>query len=187
MRLIEPFGAGGGPDIVARAIARPLSERLGRPVSVVNVPGGGSTAAPVCVLEAPADGNTLLINTSAHAYSAVAARDLPYDPLNDFVAVAPLTTQAYVVVARARAGVGNLAELVAAANAAPGALRFGSTGIGTGTHVGTEELNRVTAIDAVHVPAGPGDAISDVVAKVVRGARDHGFLPRVDRQNSPGR
>jgi hypothetical protein len=45
----------------------------------------------------------------------------------------------------------------------------------------------VTAIDAVHVPAGPGDAISDVVAKVVRGARDHGFLPRVDRQNSPGR
>src|SRR5581483_4134901 len=111
MRLIEPFGTGGGPDIVARTLARPLSERLGRQVDVVNHPGGGSAAAPVLVLDAPADGDTLLINTSAHAYSAVAGRHLPYDPLNDFLAVAPLTTQAYVLVAGPRAGIGSLAEL----------------------------------------------------------------------------
>jgi tripartite-type tricarboxylate transporter receptor subunit TctC len=177
MRLIEPFGAGGGPDIVARALARPLSERLGRRVEVVNHLGGGSTAAPALVLDAPADGDTLLINTSAHAYSAVAARDLPYDPLNDFVAVAPLTTQAYVVVAAPQAAVGTLAELVMAADAAPGALRFASTGVGTGTHVGTEELNRTTGIHAMHVPAGPGDAITDVVAKVISGAIAYAMSP----------
>jgi tripartite-type tricarboxylate transporter receptor subunit TctC len=177
MRLIEPFGAGGGPDIVARALAPPLSERLGRPVEVLNHPGGGSAAAPALVLDAPADGDTLLINTSAHAYSAVAARHLPYDPLNDFVAVAPLTTQAYVVVAGLPAGVGTLAELIRSARAAPSALRFGSTGIGTGTHVGTEELNRATGINAMHVPADAGDAITDVVAKVISGETDYAMSP----------
>jgi len=177
MRLIEPFGPGGGPDIVARALARPLSERLGRRVDVVNHPGGGSTAAPALVLDAPTDGNTLLINTSAHAYSSVAARHVSYDPLNDFVAVAPLTTQAYVVVAGRRAGLATLAELVAAARAAPGSLRFASAGVGTGTHVGTEELNRVTGIDAGHAPADPGDAITDVVAKAIGGAVDYAMLP----------
>ncbi len=177
MRLIEPFGTGGGPDIVARTLARPLSERLGRQVDVVNHPGGGSAAAPVLVLDAPADGDTLLINTSAHAYSAVAGRHLPYDPLNDFLAVAPLTTQAYVLVAGPRAGIGSLAELISSANAAPGALRFGSAGVGTGTHVGTEELNRTTGIDAAHVPADAGDAITDVIAEVIRGETDYAMSP----------
>ena len=92
MRLIEPFGAGGGPDIVARALAGALAVDRGRPVDVVNHAGEGSTAAPALVLKAPADGETLLISTSAHAYSAVAVADLPYDPLSGFVAVAPLTS-----------------------------------------------------------------------------------------------
>lgn len=177
MRLIEPFGAGGGPDIVARALAGVLADDFGRPVDVVNHPGGGGTAAPALVLEAAADGETLLINTSAHAYSAVVVADLPYDPLSDFVAVAPLTTQAYVVVAGAATGFGSLAELVAAAKAAPGSLRFGSTGVGTGTHIGTEELNRATGIEAVHAPAGPGDSISEVVSNAVRGAIDYMMAP----------
>ena len=67
VRLIEPFGAGGGPDLVARVLAGPLSERWRRPVDVENHPGGGSTRAPALVANAPADGHTLLVNTSAHA------------------------------------------------------------------------------------------------------------------------
>lgn len=141
VRLIEPFGAGGGPDLVARALAGPLSERRRRPVDVENHPGGGSRAAPALVAKAPADGNTLLVSTSAHAYSLAAARDLPYDPLRDFIAVTPLTSQAYVLVAGQHAAVRSLGELVAAARARPRAMRFGSTGVGTGTHLGTEELN----------------------------------------------
>jgi len=130
--LIEPFGAGGGPDLVARALAGSLSERRRRPVDVENHPGGGSTAAPALVAKAPADGNTLLVSTSAHAYSAAVAHDLPYDPLRDFVAVTPLTRQAYVLVAGRHAAVSRLRELVAAAKARPSVMRFGSTGVGTG-------------------------------------------------------
>ena len=85
VRLIEPFGAGGGPDIVARALADRLSARWGQPVNVENHPGAGATAAPALVAKAPADGCTLLVNTSAHAYSAAAASDLQYDPQHDFV------------------------------------------------------------------------------------------------------
>lgn len=121
---------------------------------------------------APADGNTLLVNTSAHAYSAAAAGDLPYDPLRDFVAVTPLTTQAYVLVAGQGAGVGSLSELVAKAKSGAAALTSGSTGVGTGTRLGIEELNLAVGITAVHVPAGPADAISDVVSNVVKEAID---------------
>lgn len=162
---------------MARALAGPLAMRWGRPVQVENHPGGGSTAAPALVAKARADGNTLLVNTSAHAYSAAARSGLPYDPLHDFVAVAPLTSQAYVFVAGPSAGVGTLSELVAAARARPGALTFGSTGLGTGTHIGTEELNLAAGIRTVHVPAGPGEAISDVVANVAAGAIDYAMAP----------
>jgi tripartite-type tricarboxylate transporter receptor subunit TctC len=177
VRLIEPFGVGGGPDVVARVLVEPLSVRWGRPVVVENHPGAGSTAAPAVVAKAPPDGSTLLVNTSAHAYSAAVASQLPYDPLRDFVAVAPLTRQAYVLVAGQHAGISGLTDLVATARARPGAMTFGSTGVGTGTHLGTEELNLVTKIRTRHVPAAPGDAIAGVAANVVQGTIDYMMLP----------
>jgi tripartite-type tricarboxylate transporter receptor subunit TctC len=99
VRIIEPFGAGGGPDIIARAISPKLTALWGQPVTVENHPGAGSTAAPALVAQLPADGYTLLVNTSAQAYSAALLKNLPYDPLNDFIPVAPLTSQPYVLVA----------------------------------------------------------------------------------------
>src|SRR5947209_17848617 len=99
VRMIEPFGAGGGPDIIARAISPKLSELWGQPVTVENHPGAGATAAPALVAKSPPDGYTLLVNTSAQAYSAAFMKKLPYDALNDFIPVAPLTRQAYVLVA----------------------------------------------------------------------------------------
>ena len=88
VRVVEPFGAGGGVDTVARAVCPKLSELWGQPVKVENHPGAGSTAAPALVAKSPADGYTLLMNSSAQAYSAAFVKDLPYDPLGDFVAVA---------------------------------------------------------------------------------------------------
>ena len=79
VRLIEPFWAGGGPDLIARALSPKLSELWGQPVIVENHPGAGSTTAPALVAKSPADGHTLLVNTSAHAYSAVLVKNLPYD------------------------------------------------------------------------------------------------------------
>src|SRR6202007_1707072 len=131
VRMIEPFGAGGGPDLLARAISPKLSELWGQPVTVENHPGAGSTAAPALVAKSPADGYTLLVTTSAQAYSAALLKNLPYDPLKDFIPIAPLTSQPYVIVASKLAGIASVRELVAAANAKPGELKFGSTGMGT--------------------------------------------------------
>src|SRR4051794_8275783 len=73
VRLVEPFGTGGGPDLLGRALAPHLSELWGQEVTVENRPGAGSTAGPAYVAAAPADGHVLLVNTSAHAYSAALA------------------------------------------------------------------------------------------------------------------
>ncbi len=152
VRLIEPFGAGGGPDLLARALAQKLSELWGQPVTVENIPGAGATAGPAQVAKSPADGYTLLVNTSAQAYSAALLKNLPYDPLKDFIPIAPLTSQPYVLVAGKPAGVTTVGELIAAAKAKPGELKFGSSGIGTGTHLGVEKFNLAAGIRAVHVP-----------------------------------
>jgi tripartite-type tricarboxylate transporter receptor subunit TctC len=137
VRMIEPFGAGGGPDIIARAISPKLSELWGQPVTVENHPGAGATAGPTLVAKSSADGYTLLVNTSAQAYSAAFMKNLPYDPLKDFIPVAPLTSQPYVLVAGKSSGATNVRELIGAGKAKPGELKFGSAGVGTGTHVGS--------------------------------------------------
>ena len=177
VRLVEPFGAGGGPDLLARELAAWLSAVWGWPVVVENVPGGGGTAGPVLVAGSAADGRTVLINTSAHAYIGAVSQDLPYDPLEDFSPVAPLTEQAYVFVTSRDSGIGTLHDLVAAAAARPAELTFGSTGAGTGSHLGAVLLNLEAGVSAVHVPPAPGDSIVEVVAKVARGVIDYLLSP----------
>jgi tripartite-type tricarboxylate transporter receptor subunit TctC len=177
VRLIEPFGAGGGPDLVSRALAQKLTELWGQSVTVQNVPGAGATAGPAEVAKSPADGYTLLVNTSAQAYSAVLLKSLPYDPLKDFIPVAPLTSQPYVLVTGKSSGIISVSELIAAAKAKPGELKFGSTGTGTGTHLGLEKFNLEAGIKAAHVPARPGDAIADVIANTVAGHTTYMMAP----------
>jgi tripartite-type tricarboxylate transporter receptor subunit TctC len=92
--------------------------------------------------------------------------NLPYDPLKDFIPVAPLASQPYVLVAGKSSGITTVGELIALAKAKPGELKFSSAGTGTGTHLGVEKFNLEAAIKAVHVPARPGDAIADVIANV---------------------
>ena len=177
VRLIEPFGAGGGPDLVGRALAQKLTELWGQPVTVENVPGAGATAGPAQVAKSPADGYTLLVNTSAQAYSAALLKNLPYDPLKDFIPVAPLTSQPYVLVTGKMTGITTVGELVAAAKAKPGQLKFGSTGMGTGSHLGIEKFNLAAGINAVHAPAPPGDSIADTIATTVAGCTDYLLAP----------
>jgi tripartite-type tricarboxylate transporter receptor subunit TctC len=136
--VIKPFGAGGGPDLLARALAQQLSKLWGQPVTVENIPGAGATAGPAQVAKSPPDGYTLLLTTSAQAYSAVFSKALPYDPLKDFIPIVPLSSQPYVLVAGNSAGITTVGELIAAAKSKPGQLKFGSTGVGTGTHLARE-------------------------------------------------
>ena len=177
VRLIEPFGAGGGPDLLARALSPKLSELWVEVVMVENHPGAGSTVGPALVARSPADGYTVLLSTSAQAYSAALRKELPYDPLKDFIPVAPLTSQAYVVVAGKLASIGSLRELIAAARGKPGVLTFASAGVGTATHLGIEELNQAAGIKAVHVPAVQGEAIVDTIANTVAGRRTYMMAP----------
>lgn len=177
VHIIEPFGLGGGPDLLARALAPKLSELWGQSVTVENHPGAGATAGPAQVAKSPADGYTLLINTNAQAYSAAFLKDLPYDPLKDFIPIIPLTRQSYVLVAGKAAGVTTVAELIAAAKAKPGALKFGSTGIGTGTHIGVEILNQTAGIKALHVPPLPRDSNADTIANAIAGHFTYYLVP----------
>jgi tripartite-type tricarboxylate transporter receptor subunit TctC len=174
VRMIEPFGAGGGPDLLSRALSPQLSKLWGQPVTVENHSGAGSTAAPALVAKSPADGYTLLVNTSAQAYSAAFLKNLPYDPLNDFIPVAPLTSQPYVLVAGKSSGLATLGELIAAAKSKPGELKFGSAGLGTGTHLGAEKFNLETGIKAVHVP---GDTTPHAIADTVAGRTTYMIAP----------
>lgn len=175
--LVEPFGRGGGPDVIGRLLADPLGSILGAQVEVDNRPGMGATAAPAFVASAPADGRTLLLNTSAHAYGATLVPGLPYDPITDFVPVAGVTSQAYVLVASPDSGLRSLADLARAGRARPGSLAFVSTGVGTGSHVCAAQLNHDLGIDAVHLPARPEDSITETIGRVVAGEAQYAVSP----------
>ncbi len=177
VRLIEPFGAGGGPDLLARALAQQLSQLWGQAVTVENIPGAGATAGPAQVAKSLPDGYTLLVNTSAQAYSAAFSKNLPYDPLKDFIPIAALTSQPYVLITGKATGITTVGELIAAAKSKPGQLKFGSRGVGTGTHLGAEKFNLAAGIKTVRVPAGRNDAIADVVARTIAGDTTCMFAP----------
>ena len=85
--------------MIGCALAQKLTEQWGEPVTMENISGAGATAGPAQVAKSPADGYTLLVTTSALAYSAALSKSLPYDPPNAFIPVAPLTSQPYVLVA----------------------------------------------------------------------------------------
>ena len=175
--LVEPFGVGGGVDVIAGALAGQLSQIWGIPVKVANRPGLGATAGPAFVAEASPDGRTLLINTSAHAYSAALAAGLPYDPISDFVAISPVTRQPYVLVAPKNSGIRTLTDLASEGQRRPGRLRFISAGVGTGTHLSVEQLNFDIGISAIHEPARPTDAIAATTARVAAGEFDYSMTP----------
>lgn len=177
VRIVEPFGVGGGPDLLARVLAPKLSELWRQQVIVKNVPGAGATAAPALVAGSPADGYTLLLNTSAQAYTAALSKSPPYDPLKDFIPIAALTSQPYVLVAGKSAGITTVGELIAAARANPDQLRFASTGPGTGTHFGAVKFNYEVGIKVVDVPPQTAAGIAGVLAGTVEGRTTYMFAP----------
>jgi tripartite-type tricarboxylate transporter receptor subunit TctC len=176
VRLIEPFGAGGGVDLVSRAVGKELSEIWQQPVTVENQPGAGSTAAPAFVARSAPDGYTLLVNSSAQAYARL-VKGLPYDPLKDFIAIAPLTSQAYVLVTSAASKITSIADLVTVAKAKPRALKFGSPGIGTGSYVGSEMFNLAAGIQSTHVPSNASDGIVQTLDSLAAGHTDYVMAP----------
>ena len=165
VRVIVAFTPGGVTDIVARTLAGKLAELWKQPVVVENRAGAGGSLAAVAVARASADGYTLLVHSSGYAVNAALNPALPYDPQRELVAVAPLASQAMVLVVNPAAGPKSVPELIAAAKAEPGALAYGSAGIGSGAHFSAEQFRIAAGIEVLHVPyKGGAEAINDTAA-----------------------
>ena len=165
VRIVVPFTAGSATDILARTIGQKLSELWGQPVNVDNRAGAGGTIGAGMVAKAPADGLTLMVHSAAQAVNAFIYPNLPYDTLKDFVQVVPLAGQPNVLVASPAGGHKTVADLLADAKRRPGALNFGSAGIGSGTHINGEKFKLAAGIDAAHIPyKGTPEALTDTMA-----------------------
>lgn len=166
VRLIVPFATGGPSDIGARVVAPYLTELLKRPVIVENKPGATGAIGIKQVARAAPDGATLLLGTSSSMGSSPAVfADLPYDVLNDFVPVGTIATNEVALVVHPSLPVNDVREFVAYAKANPGRIAYGTSGIGSTFHLGTELFAMQTQTVFTHVPyKGAGPAAQDLVA-----------------------
>jgi len=165
IRMIVPFAAGGGADIVARALGQKLAEVYRQPL-VVDNRGGGTTIAPTeAVAKAAPDGYTLLMATSGHVINPSFFAKLPFDTVKDFAPVTQVTSQAYILGVYPGVPAKSVKELIALAKAKPGQLNYASGGNGNATHLGAELLKDLAGIDIVHVPyKGGGPALIALIS-----------------------
>ena len=171
IRLIVPYPAGGGVDIVARAVSGSLGERLGQAVVVDNRPGAGSVIGVDLAAKAQADGHTLVFVNLAYAVNATLVPKLPYDATRDLYAVSLLGTQPHVLVAHPSVPAKNVREMIALAKARPGQLFYASSGHGTSPHLSMELFSLMAGIKMIQVPyksSGPGviDLLAGQVASM---------------------
>jgi len=168
IRAIVPVAPGSTIDIISRIVFEPLSRQLGQPIIIDNRAGAGTTIGSAVVARAEPDGYTLLVNSSAHAATPAIYPNAPYDTARDFAAVASLGSSPNVVVVSPAKGIKTLAELVAAARVRPGAMSYGSVGVGSAVHISTELLRLSAGFEAVHVPfRGMPEALTEVMTERV--------------------
>jgi tripartite-type tricarboxylate transporter receptor subunit TctC len=166
VKLICPFPAGGGTDVIARIVAQQLSNRLGQQVYVENRGGANGGAGSLEVARAEADGYTLgAISDSPMTVNPSMYSNLQYQPLRDFIAVARINHFPSYLVAHPSVPIKTVADLIAYAKQNPGKLNFSSGGPGNFSHLGLETLAFHTGIKIVHVPfRGVGPATTAVIA-----------------------
>lgn len=164
VRLIVPFAAGGSTDIIARTLSSRMHESLGQSVIVDNRPGGGTVIGTDAVARSAPDGHTLLIVPAPFTINPSLLPKLPYDPFKDFVPVTLINTTPLVVVVNPSVPARNIKELIALAKSKPGALNFGSSGIGGSNHLAGELFNAMAGVKMVHIPyKGNAPALADLV------------------------
>lgn len=165
IRIVVPFGPGGGTDVVARSLAEKLAPIFGVPVLVDNKPGGNSVIASRQVATAPPDGHTLLLTTDIHTINAAyGSSSLPYDSLKDFAFVTQLTTSPLMLLAHPSTGMRTLADVVAQAKSNPGRLSFASLGSSSPHYLGFEWFKRMAGVEMLDVPyKGGGPALVDLL------------------------
>jgi len=163
VRVIVPFAPGGGTDFIARVVTQKLSESWRQPVIVDNRPGGTTIVGAEIVARAPPDGYTLLVTPIPFSIVPSLAK-LSYDPLKDFEHIALFNTAPLIFIVNPNVPAKSVRDLVALAKVKPGALNFGSAGIGTLPHIEGELLKARAQIDMNHVPyRGGGLALTGLL------------------------
>jgi tripartite-type tricarboxylate transporter receptor subunit TctC len=165
IRVIVGFGAGSGADITARVVGARMSEILGQPIVVENKTGAGSSIGADYVAHAANDGYTLFMATISQPINAAVTPRLNFDFVKDFSPIVLVSTIPNLLVVNPSLGVKTVQELIALGKAKPDSLSFGSSGVGTGTHLAAELFKVLTGVKMVHVPyAGSAQAITDLLA-----------------------
>jgi len=166
---VVPFTPGGSTDVVGRAIAQKLAERLGQNVVVENKPGAGGGIGAAYVAKAAPDGYTLFGGTiSTHAINASLYPNLPYDPVKDFEPVSLIAFLPNVLLVDPNLGVNSVAELIELLKRDPKKRTFASSGVGTSTHLGGELFASMIGVPLTHIPyKGTPPAMVDVSSGVV--------------------
>ena len=169
IRLIVPFPAGGGTDIITREVANKLAGS-GYTFVVENKPGSGGNLGVDAVAKAPADGYTLVMGqTSNVAINATLYAKLPYDPVKDLTPVALVATSPLVIVTGAGSPYKTLADVVKAAKEKPGSINYATSGNGTVSHLAAESFQRAAGITLTHIPyKGAAQGATDVVSGQVQ-------------------
>lgn len=165
MKIVVPFAPGASTDLQGRTAAAAIMAKFGNSVIVENRPGAGSVIGTGAVAKAPRDGSQMLLATNAFAITAGVQPDLPYDSVNDFAPVAVLMTGPLIMAVPVGSPYKTAADVIAAARAKPGALNYGSPGIGSSAHINGELFNSFAKTQMTHVAyKGVAPALTDMLA-----------------------
>jgi tripartite-type tricarboxylate transporter receptor subunit TctC len=174
VRWIVPYTAGGATDVLSRLVCQFLSDRLGQPFIVENKPGAGSNIGTQDVINAPADGYTLLLTSTANAINASFDPTLPYDFAKGIMPVAGIARIPLVLVVNNDLPIHNVAEFIAYAKANPGTLSIASSGIGTSLHLSGELFKAMAGLQFTHIPyRGSAPGLADVMSGHIQGMFDN--------------
>ena len=168
IRIIVPFGPGGGGDIVGRIFGQSLQEKLGQPVIIENKPGAAGTLGNELIARAEKDGYTIGVMTAGQIIAAAMNKSLRYDTATAFEPISMVGTASLMLVARADFPAGNVTELIAAAKANPGKINVASPGFGATQHMSGELFKQMAGIDMVSVQfRTTPEAVTAVLGKQV--------------------
>lgn len=168
IRLVVGFTPGGGSDVAARIVGQKLTELWKQPVVVDNRPGSGGNIATEMVARSVADGYTLLLAGSSFAIQHSLDRTLPFDSVRDFTAVTNLCATPFMLVVHPSVPAKSVKELIALAQAKPGALNYASAGTGSTVHLSVELFRGMANIDIVHVPYKGVTGVTDLLSGAVQ-------------------
>ncbi|MBL8310533.1 MAG: tripartite tricarboxylate transporter substrate binding protein [Burkholderiales bacterium] len=164
IKVLVGFTAGGAVDLVARTMGQAMSPPLGQPMVIENKPGAGTNIAMRALIDAPADGYTLMVTANSVSANPALFQPAPFEPEKDITPVALIGRVPVVIAANTASPFASIAQLIAAAKQKANSVSYGSPGNGSTPHMAIEFFSRAAGIDLQHVPyRGGSQAITDVI------------------------